>query len=72
MRIGADLYYLKSSELPFSSKSVIDLASLEPMVLHVHSDFNKLQERVIPAILSKHLTGFDAIHTASGQVRLIS
>ena len=67
VRVGGDLFFLPWSTLKFTSKSEVDLSTLVPMNVKTHSDFNNLQERIIPVKLSEHLTAFDALQAANGQ-----
>lgn len=66
MRVGADLFFLKKDHIV--NQHLIDIESLEPIRINIRSDFNNLQERIIPVNLLRHMTSVDVINTQYGQI----
>jgi len=63
---SADLFFLKKDHIV--NQHLIDIESLAPIRINVRSDFNNLQERIIPVNLLRHMTSVAVINTQYGQI----
>lgn len=71
LRIGADLFQLKSTDVTATLRDATAISKPKPMSVRVYSDFSSLQERMVP-LTDAIYQRVDVVSLASGTATLLT